>query len=155
MAERPANWRVELAPAPTDDRRHAKKPKLAPLVRTALALVVLGVLAGIPSRATPGHVIRSELASAAADLRDLPWSASTNRVRISLARNFRGQRLSIDSSAFPVSVTVTLDALGRGACLDARRFARRIEGPVVVALDGYADAADCAAVNAMTWRLLP
>jgi hypothetical protein len=156
MAQRRTNWTAGLAPIPAGDRRHGKKAKLAPVVRAALALIALfGVLVAIPSHATPGNVIRSELASAAADLRDLPWGASANRVRITLARNFRGQRLSIDVSGFPVNVTVTISELGRDACLDARRFARRIEGPVVVVLDGYGETAACGEANDMTWRLLP
>jgi hypothetical protein len=101
------------------------------------------------------HIIRGELASAAADLRELPWSATANRVRISLARNFRGQRVNIDTSGFPVRATVTLGELGRDTCRDARRVARRIEGPVVVVLDGYADTAACGKANDMTWRFLP
>ncbi len=153
MAQRPANWTPALVPTPVGDQRHAKRARLAPLVR---ALIVLfGGLVVIPSHATPGHVIRSELASAAADLRDLPWGASANRVQLSLAGNFRGQRFSIDASEFPVSVAVTLGGLGRDACLDARRFAHRIEGPVVVLLDGYGDAAACGEANDMTWRFLP
>ena len=58
-------------------------------------------MAVVSSHATPGHVLRSELASAAADLRDLPWGTSASRVRFSLARNFRGQPLAIDASAVP------------------------------------------------------
>jgi len=153
MPQRPANWTIELGPTRAGDLRQAK---VVPLLRTALAFgALLGVLMVIPSHATPGHIIRSELASAAADLRDLPWGASASRVRLSLARNFRGQPLAVDASDFPVSVTVTLSNLGRDACLDARRFARRIEGPVVVMLDGYGDIAACGEANEMTWRFLP
>jgi hypothetical protein len=148
MAERPGNWTGAPALAPAGDQRQAKEAWLAPLVRAPVALIaLLGALVAIPSHASPGHVIRSELASAAADLRELPWGISTQRINIGLARNFRGQRLSIDASAFPVSVTVTLGALGRETCLDARRFARRIEGPVVVVLDGYANTAACGEAN--------
>lgn len=149
MPQRPANWTVELGPVPAGNRRPTK---VAPLFRVALAV---GALVVMSSYATPGHVVRSELTSAAADLRDLPWGASAGRVRLSLARNFRGQPLAVDASNFPVSVTVTLGNLDRDACLAARRFARRIEGPVVVILDGYGDSAACGEANEMTWRFLP
>jgi len=102
-----------------------------------------------------GDAIRGDLAAAAQRLQAMPANASAGRVAADLRGAFAGEHATIDPSGFPATVTVTLHALDRASCTAAVRSARRIEGRVVVELEGYGSSADCADLNDMTWRLMP
>jgi len=121
-------------------------------------LAVAALVAGDEVRValqTPGDVIRHELIAAGSELERLPWYTPNGSVEQSIARHFAGHEATVDTEGFPVFVTVTLHDLGREACLDARRVARRIEGRVVIAVDRRTDAAPCGDDTAMTWRIMP
>jgi len=103
---------------------------------------------------SPGQAIRSELVAAAAELTSpagsYPTEASTRAIR----RHFRAHSVTLQTDLWPL-VSVTLQHLDKVTCVDASIVARRIEGLVVVELEGYRSAEDCGADNAMTWRMLP
>jgi len=122
-----------------------------------LALVVAAIVGGNAARnalRSPGRAIRSELVAAAAELaspaRPYPTEAGTRAIR----RHFHERSVALQSDLWP-AVSVTLRHVDKTTCVDARMEARRIEGLVVVELDGYHSAKDCGADNAMTWQLLP
>jgi hypothetical protein len=104
---------------------------------------------------SPAEGIRQQLAAAAYETRALPWRQSPEAVQAAVGRYFDGRTVSIDPARFPVEVRVRLQGLDHSTCLEARQVARRIEGPVVVALEGYSAAADCADKNTMIWRIMP
>jgi hypothetical protein len=123
-----------------------------------LAVLVLGVavvLAGTfgPTLRSPGHDIRGELRSAAADLHG-SYGAFDDAALRRLHRHFRDHAATIDAEAWP-QVAVTLHRLPLDTCRDATRAASRIEGLVVIELERYRSADDCGATNDMTWRLMP
>ncbi|HUC68183.1 MAG TPA: hypothetical protein VMA53_22400 [Stellaceae bacterium] len=104
---------------------------------------------------SPARAIRSGLAAAAEDTATLRWTTPPDEVRQAIAAHFPGYDVRVDPTRFPVEVSVVLPAVGRTTCLEARALARRIEGAVVVALDGYPHATDCRGENDMTWRIMP
>ena len=118
------------------------------------ALLAAGYEAYLALR-SPGEVIRSELTAAGSALQHLSWSTPNDSVQHAIAEHFTRHAATVDAKGFPVYVTVTLHDLGRAACLDARRVARRIEGPVVIVVDRRTDAETCGDDTAMTWRLMP
>ena len=85
----------------------------------------------------------------------LPQTASPATVREALRTALLGQDASIDAARFPALVSVTLHGVGRAGCIAAERRARRLEGSVVVELQGYGAPADCGIKNDMTWRFMP
>jgi hypothetical protein len=131
------------------NRRRAR-----PLRSLAAALAVLGAVAFLFANEPHGGGIRADLAAAASRLKDVPQNASAARVTAELRGEFTGESATIDPSGFPAAVTVTLHALDRASCATALRSARRIEGRVVVVLEGYASSAQCADSNDMTWRIM-
>ena len=120
----------------------------------AIAMLIAGDEIHIALR-TPGDVIRHELIAAGSELERLSWSTPSDSVQHSIARHFTGHGATVDTTGFPVFVAVTLHDLGRDACLDARRVARRIEGRVVIAVDRRTDAEPCRDDTTMTWRIMP
>jgi hypothetical protein len=127
---------------------------VAPLVvGTALAAAYMLYGALRP----PGEVIRRDLLAAGSELEGLPWSAPSSRVQDSIARHFPAAYApTVDGSRFPAAVTVTLHNVARAACLDARRAASRIDGPVVIAIDDWEPTPKPCSDNAvLTWLLLP
>lgn len=104
---------------------------------------------------TPGQSIRKALTAAAEEAASLPSTRSTDDVRLTLSRHFAGRDARIEPAGFPAEIAVVLDGLDRATCLEARLLARRLEGDVVIALDGYGSAADCHERNRMTWHILP
>jgi hypothetical protein len=121
----------------------------------AAAVTAFGALAFLFANVPHGGAIRADLAAAASRLKDAPQNADAASVTADLRREFPGENATIDPSEFPAAVTVTLHALDRTSCAAALRTARRIEGRVVVELEGYASGAQCADRNDMTWRLMP
>jgi hypothetical protein len=131
----------------------ARLPRGARIIAGALAAVAaLALLFGARS---PGGEIRGDLIAAGDALRTLPATASPDTVTAELQRAFAGRGASIDASGFPAIVRVTLPQVERQGCVAAAQSARRIEGRVVIELEGYGSADACGPVNAMTWRLMP
>jgi hypothetical protein len=120
------------------------------VLAVGLALILAGALGS--ALLSPGRVIRSELTSAASDLRAsyAPDPAALRR----LPRHFPHHAATVDARAWP-QVAVTLHGLPRDICRDAAGAARRIEGLVVVELERYRSADECGAANDMTWRFMP
>lgn len=126
-----------------------------PLGLRALALAGLLIATGYQVSLvlqTPAQLIRGELEAAAAETAALPWNRSPAQVRAAVARHFEGRDVNIDATKFPALVAVTLRGVDRTTCQEAQSLARRIEGSVVVALEG---AQPCAEANAMRWRIMP
>jgi hypothetical protein len=123
---------------------------------TALAIVMTVALRHVletsPSR---GPAIRAALVAAAAGARSLSPTESHDDVRDAIGRYFRSFDAAIDASRFPAEVAITLHDVDGVACLEAEDEARRIEGPVVVQLEGFQSADACRQHNVMTWRLMP
>jgi hypothetical protein len=92
--------------------------------------------------------------AAAAELRTpagfYPTDANTRAIR----RHFGHHSVALQMDLWPL-VSVTLQHLDEVTCVDASIVARRMEGLVVVELEGYRSAEDCDVDNAMTWRMLP
>jgi hypothetical protein len=142
--------RASFAPAP---RRSARlKRPLRVIAGAAAALAALAFLfAGRP----PGVAIRGDLVAAGAAASALPALASADAVREAVAASFPGRSVSVEPSSFPAMIAVTLHDIDRRSCLEAADRARRIEGAVVIELDGYRAPDDCGERNDMTWRLMP
>lgn len=121
-----------------------------------IAVVGLALLAGYElaaSRQSPAAAIRHDLLQAASDIR-LPGPAPREAGRRALLRHFSKQHATLDTRSWP-AVAITLQGLDRATCVDATSIAGRIEGLVVVQLEGYASAADCGETNTMSWRIMP
>jgi hypothetical protein len=114
-------------------------------------LLVAGYQASLALQ-SPAQLIHGELRAAAAETAALPWNRSPAQVRAAVARHFAGRDVSIDATKFPALVAVTLHSIDRATCQEAQSLARRIEGSVVIALEG---AQPCAEANAMRWRIMP
>jgi len=80
---------------------------------------------------------------------------SRDGVHDAIAASFRNFDAGIDASLFPAEVDITLHDVDGVTCLEVEDEARRIEGPVVVQLEGYQSADACRQHNVMTWRLMP
>lgn len=119
----------------------------------ALGLSLAAGLALHGALEPPGQRIRSELEAAAADLQSAP-ALPSERALQQLRRHFRDHDVTIDTSSWPV-VSVTFRRLSAIACRQAAVEARRIDGLVVIALEGCRTTADCREDGDMTWRLMP
>jgi hypothetical protein len=123
----------------------------------ALALVIAALVGGnevLKASRSPGDAIRSELVAAAAELASPPGPYPTEAAARAIRRHFRTHPASLQTDFWP-QASVTLHHLDNAACVDAGIVARRIEGLVVVELEGYRSAKDCGDDNDMTWRILP
>jgi hypothetical protein len=128
-----------------------------------LACIGAALLAGyqlsIPPQEPPGDAIRRELKAAAADV------AAEMRIRLVLGpspsalaamrRHFSGQDVSIATSPAASIIAVTLHGVDHKACIEAAAKARRMDGSVVVMLQGYGAPEDCGSRNEMTWWIMP
>lgn len=132
----------------------ARVPRVVKLVAASAMLLIAADQLWLALQ-SPAQTIRGRLASAAEETAGLSWKTPPEQVNIAVARYFPGQAVRVDSTRFPVEVSVVLAGLDRGTCIEARDVAQRIEGNVVVALDGYRSADECRARNAMTWRIMP
>lgn len=147
------------APLPISLRQAAKSwsariPRRIKLVAAAAMLLVAADQLWIALQ-TPAAAIRDGLVTAGGEAAALPWTTPRAAVERAVADHFSGHPVRVDAARFPVEVSVMLDGIDRATCLEARRYSSRIEGAVVVALDGYRSAADCQARNEMTWRIMP
>jgi hypothetical protein len=126
------------------------------LVATALAAPLL-LLAGPDAVAlrSPGAALRHALGGAALELRHAPGTMPAPQAWRAMPRHLRHWRATVDPARFPAEIAVTLHGLDLISCRDAVAKARRIEGPVVVELDGYGAPGDCRDDNDMTWRFMP
>jgi hypothetical protein len=148
----PAQQAWRLAPA---------APVRRPLWRLWILIWVLGLVGtAIPagnqwasSLQSPGAAIRHELARAAAEMR-APAPAARAIDESALLRHFPRHHATLDTRFWPEAV-ITLHGLDRAACIDATDVAGRIDGLVVVQLQGYAAPTDCAEMNDMSWRIMP
>jgi hypothetical protein len=104
---------------------------------------------------SPAQAIKRELLAAAAETGTLPWNRTLEQVETALGRHFTRRPVSIDGARFPTEVSVAVQGVDQTTCVEATTLARRIEGSVVVLLQGYGSAADCANVNDMVWRIIP
>ena len=132
----------------------ARLPRTVRVLAAAWLVLVAGYETSLALQ-SPAQRIRHELTAAASDVRALPWTRADDRVQFAVARNFDDRAYRVDTTKFPSEVTVTLLSLDKSTCMEARTASRRIEGPVVVALEGYRSAADCRDDNAMVWRIMP
>lgn len=103
----------------------------------------------------PGDAIRHELEAAAGEMSNLLVPEPSPPVLAAMRRDFAGRAASVAPIPDSSIVTVTLHGLDRKACVGALAKARRIDGPVVVRLQGYGTAADCSTRNEMTWWVMP
>ena len=147
------------APLPVSIREAAKTafartPRRWRLLAAAGMLLVAGYQLSLALQ-TPAQSIRSALTAAADEAAALPWNRKPDQVQLAIGRHFAGRDFSIEPARFPAEVAVILADLDRETCLEARRLARRIEGDVVITLDGYGSATDCQARNTMTWHIMP
>lgn len=121
-----------------------------------LAIVAAAVVGGnelLKASRSPGDAIRSELMAAAGELVSPP-AYPTEAAKRAIGRHFSDHSAVLHTKLWPV-VSVTLRHLDRAACVDASTAARRMEGLVVVELEGYRSAEDCGDDNDLTWRMLP
>jgi hypothetical protein len=132
--------------------RRAIGRRTAALSRVGAAVAVFTFLV-MPER--PENMIGGELAAGATALNALPANASMDAVRRTMESSFPGRAVSVDPGDFPAAVAVTLKGVDQPTCVSAEHSARRLEGKVVVELQGYATPAACGATNDMTWRLWP
>ena len=117
------------------------------------ASVLIGVYAAHLALEPAGAVIRRDLVRAGTDVARLDWSAPSERVQETVSRHFPGYRVTVDAARFPSDVTVTLHDLSDADCRGAHRFADRIEGLVVVAMERPHTA--CVHGSSLTWRIMP
>jgi hypothetical protein len=129
-----------------------------PRVWRALAAAVLLAPAGyqaVLALESPGQSLRRELVAAADEAGALPWNRSHEQVRNAIGRHFAGHAITVDSRRFPVEILVSVQNIDRTTCTEASEVAQRIEGSVVVALEGFRSADDCGTDNRMVWRIMP
>lgn len=103
----------------------------------------------------PGDAIRHELKAAAGEMRNLLVPQPSPSVLAAMRQDFARREVSIAPMPASSVITVTLHGLDREACVGVLAKARRIDGPVVVQLQGYGTAADCGSENEMTWWVMP
>lgn len=120
-----------------------------------MGIAVVGSEEAFLAFQSPGHEIRRELAAAGAEVERLSWSTPAESVRQSIEHRFVGYRAKVNPAGFPAYVTITLRGLSREVCFDAERVARRVEGSVVIALEGQSAPEDCRDDAELTWRIMP
>jgi len=103
----------------------------------------------------PGLEIRNELAAAAAELHAQLFVQPTPEMSAAIREHFGNRDVDIDMTRQWPNVAATLRHVDWGVCVDAVRWARRIEGPVVIDLEAYRSPRDCRASNDMTWLIRP
>lgn len=103
----------------------------------------------------PGLALRHELEGAASELGQQVVLAPVPGMRQAIRRHFRESAVAVDIKRDWPNVAVSVGGISQAACLDALRHDRRIDGSVVISLQGYRSAADCGTSNDMTWWLMP
>ena len=143
----PDSTSIEIPPPEAAPHRRWRVP-------IALGALLVGGYAIYLALQSPGDTLRQDLARAGANVAALPWNTPVERVEQAVSRHFAGYRASVDTTDFPTAVRVTLKDLDAATCRDARRAAERIEGQVVIAIEG-ADDGDCRDGSRITWRIMP
>jgi hypothetical protein len=139
---------------------HTARRWRIPWTVSVLACLGAAVLAGyrlFVLLEPPGDAIRRALEAAAAETHAQLMLEPSPAVLAAMRRHFSGQDVSIATTpAMPTPIiAVTLHGLDRAACVEAAAKARRIDGPVVVTLQGYGAPKDCGSRNEMTWLIMP
>jgi hypothetical protein len=99
--------------------------------------------------------IRDVLSDAASAVHAMPTNEPGRAVADALRAYFPDRDIAIDAQRFPTEVDVTFPDLDQRSCLELRQAAGRMEGLVLVKLEGYADPHHCGEHNRMTWRIMP
>jgi len=136
------------------------RARIAALPRTWRAIALAVALAPLAYQAvlaleSPAQSLRRELVAAADEAGALPWNRTHEQVRSAVGRYFTRHAVTVDSRRFPAEVLVAVQNVDRATCVEASEVAQRIEGSVVVALEGFRSAADCGDDNRMIWRIMP
>lgn len=136
------------------------RARIAALPRTWRAIALAVVLAPLGYQAvlaleSPGQSLRRELVAAADEAGALPWNRTHEQVRRAVGRYFADHTITVDSRHFPAEVLVAVQNIDRATCIEASEVAQRIEGSVVVALEGFRSSDDCGDDNRMVWRIMP
>ena len=92
--------------------------------------------------------------AAAAELASPAGPYPTEAATRAIQRHFRMHPATLQTKFWP-QVSVTLHHLDKTTCAEASIAARRMEGLVVIEIEGYRSAKDCGDDNAMTWSILP
>lgn len=103
----------------------------------------------------PGQAIRYELASAAAELHAQLFAQPTPEMAAAMREHFGDRDVDIDMTSQWPNVAATMHHVAWDVCVDAVRAASRVEGPVVIDLEGYRSPKDCHATNDMKWWIRP
>jgi hypothetical protein len=104
---------------------------------------------------SPADAIRSELEAAAAEMRTQLVPEPTPAVLAAMRRDFSERDVTIATTPASSVIAVTLHSVDREACVRAAATLRRIDGSVVVRLQGYGAPEDCGSRNGMTWWIMP
>jgi hypothetical protein len=140
---------------PSRSRVRGTRPLTFWLSLVGLPLVIaLGGIQMASLMTSPAEVIRSDLIRAGSEMQHLPWNTSRENVQRAIAGAF-GRSVTVDAAGFPAYARITLDRVAQDTCIEALSRARRMEGQVVIVLQGYLDPADCSDANDMTWRIMP
>ncbi len=147
---------IEL-PATSSARLRAAARRAPRLLWLVLAILLSwGAEYGVYRAFAPhGEALRHELKGAAAALHTRLVLQPTPALRQAIRRHFRESEVAVDTTRLWPTVAVSLRGVTRADCLDALHEARRIDGAVVIALQGYGSTADCQEQNDMTWWLMP
>jgi len=136
-------------------RAQARRAPRALWLVLAVALSWGAEVAVYTGFAPHGEALRHELQGAAGVLQAQLVPQPSPAVLQAMRRHFHESDVDIDMARLAPNVAVTLRGVLREDCLDALRQARHINGPVVIALEGYGSAVDCRDHNDMTWWLMP
>jgi hypothetical protein len=145
---------------PQDGGTRASRHGAVPVAWRVIAAVTLAALLLFAGRdafalRSPGAAIRHALRAAAVELQHAPGTMPAAAAWRAMPPHFRHWRATVDPARFPAEIAVTLHGLDLISCRDAVAKARRIEGSVVVELEGYRAPDDCRDDNDMTWRFMP
>jgi hypothetical protein len=144
-------------------RNLSEQRRSIPWIVWAFACIGAALLAGyqlsIPLEEPPADAIRRELKAAAAEIAAEMRSQLVLGPRpaalAAMRGHFSGQDVSIATSPASSIIAVTLHGVDREACVEAAAKVRRIDGSVVVMLQGYSALEDCGSWNEMTWWIMP
>lgn len=147
---------IEL-PATSSVRLRAAARRAPRLLWLVLAILLSwGAEYGVYCAFAPhGEALRHELKAAAAALQTQLVLQPTPALRQAIRRHFREGEVAVDTTRLWPTVAVSLHGISRGECLGALHEVRRIDGAVVIALQGYGSTDDCRAQNDMIWWLMP
>jgi hypothetical protein len=103
----------------------------------------------------PGVALGYELQGAAGELDHALVPLPSAALRQDIRRHFREADVAVDTVRHWPNVAVTLSGVSRVDCAAAVSQDRRMDGTVVIALQGYRSTKECGRRNDMTWWLMP